>query len=566
MITSLSKLTLSIDQDLVKYRNNVPRESLIEFRSLCKANVDLEKRFDQAEKAFEPPLEKRKIAINKFKSNITLTQSEWRMVFAGMADQNDSELTILDNDKLFERVHVEVNERIKTQKLNRRDWLALCFSYFGYQSNEPGANPNWCLLRQDITQGLNAVKLRLIKERAWMRIVDHNNELFTDQAGHQLAEQMFNSEIKDLSTLQTIAQIPDSSWLWQRIFTVIISRIFNLTDEEFLQRITGLIELGIIHTRFKTQILSACLTRYHQSIYRDHTHPFLKQTAMDTWGSPQIRSKQNSWLQYVEQPVCAMVVTWFAKEDLEHFFTLLKGDSDVDQSRLFYWLRFANQMTYTRIVMGTDALYSRGRDFVEFREKNNGRFSELAGAAGTNNAVIMQIGDYYFVEFSQTGNACYFYRANHTPFNPDKKILHLGSELKKGSQRWRHAPAPSRPNIVQGWLKNFDAELRELGIYPKESNSNILNNPAFRGKSLTTAIYSSFKEEKNTAATNLQSDVLKHNVSEALKNVQYELIDKRNNGGALLVSLKSDSLEAKTALRRLAFKQIDNSLVFYRND
>ena len=38
-----------------------------------------------------------------------------------------------------------------------------------------------------------------------------------------------------------------------------------------------------------------------------------------------------------------------------HFFELLRGNGDVDQARLHYWLRFANQMGFTRIVVGTDA-------------------------------------------------------------------------------------------------------------------------------------------------------------------------------------------------------------------
>src|SRR5690606_5170206 len=158
---------------------------------------------------------------------------------------------------------------------------------------------------------------------------------------------------------------------------------------------------------------------------REKSSSLLKQAALEHWGSPQMRSKQNAWLQYIEQPVCAMVVAWFAKEDLEHFFTLLKGDAEVDQSRLFYWLRFANQMTYTRIVMGVDAWYSRNTDFVAFREKNKGRISRLEGAPSHNNAVVMQIDNYFFVEFSGTGNACYVYRADRAPFNPDKPVLDL---------------------------------------------------------------------------------------------------------------------------------------------
>ncbi len=165
-----------------------------------------------------------------------------------------------------------------------------------------------------------------------------------------------------------------------------------------------------------------------------------------------MRSKRNAWLQYVEQPVCAMVVAWFAKEDLEHFFTLLKGEAEVDQSRLFYWLRFANQMSYTRIVMGSDAWHDRGSDFVAFREKNKGRLSQLTGGPSHNNAVVMQIGNYFFGGVLRHGNACYAYRADSAPFNPDKSVLGLATELKQPARALSVCPT-HRHLAATIWLR-----------------------------------------------------------------------------------------------------------------
>lgn len=55
-----------------------------------------------------------------------------------------------------------------------------------------------------------------------MRIVAHYRELFGEGAGTQLAEEIFEGKIQDLSALQAIAQIPDNSWLWRRIFAVLL--------------------------------------------------------------------------------------------------------------------------------------------------------------------------------------------------------------------------------------------------------------------------------------------------------------------------------------------------------
>lgn len=544
MSRALSALSAAIATGLQRQRERNTDTGLAELVALRQASSDLARRFDQAEKALAPPREKRLQALDKFKHELPLTATEWRLVFAGLADNDEASLPVLEDDQLFGRVHQEVQGRIQQRKLSRRDWLALCFSYFAYNDDKPGDNANWCLLRQDVNQGFEAVRQCIGREKEWMRIVEQHRELFGEGAGSRLAEDIFEGRIKDLSALQAIAQIPDSSWLWQRIFAVLLSRIFHLDDDAFLQRLPELVQLGQLNTRYLNQVLSACLTRYYHSRYREQSSSLLKQAALEHWGSPQIRSKQNAWLRYVEQPVCAMVAAWFAKEDLEHFFTLLKGEADVDQSRLFYWLRFANQMSYTRIVMGNDAWNDSGSDFVAFREKNKGRLSQLTGGPSHNNAVVMQIGNYFFVEFSGTGNACYVYRADTAPFNPDKKVLGLNSELKQRGRelmRMRHSPAPRRPNLVEGWLETFDNELRALGIVPQSSI------------------------ESRTQTLSSSSESFEAQLASFLQHVDYRVIDNRARGGALQVKLAQDDARARVALARLGFKEVNHTpLLFWR--
>lgn len=541
MTSPIARLSAAINLSLSAHRTGPAPEPLARFPRLGAAGIDLYERFERAEKALPPPQEKRRAAISKFRNVLPLNASEWRLVFAGLSDKSERVGPILDDDQLFDRVHKEIYHRIEKRKLSRRDWLALCFSYFGYEAATPDQNANWCVLRADVQLGFDCVRGQQKREKEWVHIVQQHQELFSEQAGARLGDQMFNGEISDLSALQTIAQIPDSSWLWRRIFNVLISRIFMLDDAEFSQRLADLVDIGRQHPRYMNDILSACLSRYHVAAYREKPSSLLKQVALDNWGSPQIRSRQNSWLQYVEKDVCAMVVAWFAKEDLEHFFNLLKGDSEVDQSRLHYWLRFANQMSYTRIVMGSDAWNDRGRDFVHFREKNKGRLSKLVGGPGHNNAVVMQIGNYFFVEFSGTGNACYVYKADGSPFNPDKYQLELTAELKQANRaldRMRHSPAPSRPNRIEGWLSKFDDSLGKLGIRVQSQTST-------PGSSKPMA----FEDQ----------------VRDALKSVKHKVYDQRARGGAFQVQLDDNDLAAVTALQRLGFKPVNHQpLRFWR--
>ncbi|MGV8637747.1 type I Zorya anti-phage system protein ZorC, partial [Pseudomonas aeruginosa] len=85
--------------------------------------------------------------------------------------------------------------------------------------------------------------------------VQQHRELFGDQAGKQLAEEIFAGRAKDLSALQTIAQVPDSSWLWKRIFDVLLSCIDDLDDDTFVQRLPELTELGQLNNRYMDKVL-----------------------------------------------------------------------------------------------------------------------------------------------------------------------------------------------------------------------------------------------------------------------------------------------------------------------
>lgn len=442
-----------------------------DFHALASAAIEMEKRFDKAEKIPLPPQEMRLAAMRRLRLAQELSEREWRMVFYGLADNDPSypdQPILLEDDAFFPEVNNAIKKRLETKTLKRRDWAALCSSYFAYQNPSPETNPHWCVLRGHIAQGYLVVKAAIRREKSWIKIIDFYNDIFTPQAGGLISRQLLAGEINSFSSLEKIAQIPDSSWLWKRIFTVLLAQLDTLDDPQFLDKISWLLGLAAQWVRFRDDIMSAILTRYYHSIYRDQSHSALKQAALEYWDNPQLKSQQNKWHQYVSEPVAAMVRGWLAKQDLMHFFELLRGNGDVDQARLHYWLRFANQMGFTRIVMGPDAWQDRGSDFVKFREENKGRLSYLRGGRSLDNAMIMQINDYLFVEFSGTGNAMYAYRIGHAPFNPESRTLdinHLKDQVRCAI-RMPHTPRAEGYNKVRitGWMLKYDDELRKLGI------------------------------------------------------------------------------------------------------
>ncbi|MEY8649401.1 type I Zorya anti-phage system protein ZorC [Klebsiella pasteurii] len=522
-----------------------------DFHTLASSALNMEKRFDKAEKIPLPPQEMRLAALRRLRLAEELTEREWRMVFYGLVDNdplNPEQPILLEDDAFFPKVDNAIKKRIESNGLKRKDWLALCSSYFAYQHESPDINPHWCVLRGHIAQGYIVVKANIRREKSWMKTIEFYHDIFTPQAGNVISRQLLEGESNSLSSLEKIAQIPDSSWLWKRIFTVLLAQLDTLDDPQFLEKISGLLSLAVQWVRFRDDIISASLTRYYYSVYRDQAHSALKQAALEFWDNPQLKSQQNKWHQYVSEPVAAMVRGWLAKQDLTHFFELLRGNGDVDQARLHYWLRFANQMGFTRIVMGPDAWQDRGSDFVKFREENKGRLSYLRGGRNFDNAMIMQINDYLFVEFSGTGNAMYAYRIGHAPFNPELRTLDINIHLKDQGRcalRLPHAPRAEGYNKarITGWMLKYDDELRKLGIrWMAEEPVKFVDK-----KVSSTASLSAIK-----IINPLRDTAIQHLVEDASCIVS----DNRQKGGVLSVQLKMPDDAIERELLRLGFAPV----------
>ncbi|TNH96860.1 type I Zorya anti-phage system protein ZorC [Aeromonas sobria] len=573
MVDAISRLTAILESSVERVNGRYQERTLHSFSALQRARSEVEARFDQAEAAPEPPKEKRHAALAAFLRNEPLTRRQWRLVYAGLVDCVEAGKQLLDDEKVFPRVSRHVSAHIDSRELVRRDWTALCFSYFGYEAIEPEKSQNWQQLRTYIRDGYRVLR-NPEKLKAWMRVVDEHQELFQSEAGLRLGQQIFEGTVTDLTQLQTLAQIPTESWLWHQIVAVVQKRIAELDEAPFLARLPALLALMAINNRrHSDEIMAACLTRYHGCSCHVQPQANLIQAGLEIWGNPQLKSDQNRWRHHVAKPVCDMVGAWLAKQDLQHFFSLLKGEGEVDQARLFYWLRFADQMSYTRIVMGRDAQLNRDGEFVRFRDQNKGRLGDLSGGSPADNAVIMQIGDYIFVEFSHTGNACYVYRANSCGFNPDVSTLHLTHDLKQknlAKGRWIHVPKPLKPDAMEGWQQKYDDELRLLGIVPNPQGANQLWNRVVKPKIVKPSVPSfqaplGNNPESKSRVVNTPADrtVVIHSggkgkvdfalLLEQLGENLRHYTDHREKGGAFHIEIKQRNTDDILLLRRNGF-------------
>ncbi|EFC1525473.1 hypothetical protein K6485_13580 [Escherichia ruysiae] len=566
------------------------------FHYLQRVIAQLERKVDARAVQMVPPLEKRRQAIARLRAGEMPGPFEWKMIFFGLNDEAEGdlfEIALIDDATNFARIIAEIEQKIAQQRLTRREWLALCTSYFGHSSDTPEKNPQWLQLRTQIARGFQQLKESAPRQMSWMSVIDTYSDIFTDNAGFLLGQQLGRGEITDISVLEKVAQIPQTSWLWRKIVNHLVNEIFCLTDDDFQQKINSLIALSRQLTRFKDNILAATLTRYYQSAFKHQTHFELKQLALEYWGNPQLTSRNKSWQVHVENPVLLMVQGWFAKDDLKLFFELLKGNRDVDHARLFYWLRFANQMSYTRIVLGEDALRSKDADYVEFRAKNAGRLSRLQGSGSRdNNAMIMRIGDYLFVEFSKVG-AMYAYHMGNAPFNPETGILDIDYDLKdkRNNRRKVRLRLPHLSpvflyslNRIEGWMSRYDEELRKLGIdyVAEDINQSSVTldisrfnasktvsrpEPASLPEHEVSDVKSDREEQIKIIASSLKAKKelpgREQQIREIIRSVDCKVMDKRGLGGAIHIQFNEPDHEAAQKLLSLGFKPVLGKFTYW---
>lgn len=496
-----------------------------------------------------PPLEQRLNAFIKLRRTpVQMQLCDWRLVAWGLADLVPTYVRAIEDTALFTVILKEFNARLTADTLNRKMWFGLLSSYLSYKPEAQSGLECWKQLRELLKRAFEQFKGQQKSPKRWIAVVEQYRDIFSDAPGKQLAKELSEDKVDALQVFKTYLPIPDESWFWKSMINNHLNVVTALNDEAFVTRIEPMLAMTSILPSVADTVLARLLTRYAESSQHDQSHRVLKEAALQRWGSPQIGSSRNRWSVNVEDFVCKMVMRWFAKEDLETFFKLLQGESGVDQDRLGYWLRFVDQIGFTRLVLGPLAMNDYSSDFVEFRQKNKDRISQLRGGTSEDNAFIMQIGDYVIVEFSRKGNACYFrpYDQN-LPFKLDTKILELNSVLKRKSKGYESLP---HTPTYRGWWHKYDRWFAERGIYPDKQ-------PPMKQPSNKLSYVRQPQQGSTSPMPNKGS--IEQAISQALQfieaeSVKFSITDFRDNGGAFWLMIPTPSQGLQNRLLGLGFQ------------
>ena len=366
---------------------------------------------------------------------------------------------------LFTPVGVRLIDYFKQLGIDQLQFVyfPLLYSYFSFQAKELEKQPDsWVQLRNILNTNKSLVFKNSTRLKKWMTTLIDNSEVLTTEPTKKFVREFLqdsndNTVAYELESLRISA----NSWFWDDLIRSAIKSIKTMNEDEYLQNIPRFLVLLEKNKIYTTTILAALLERYASTSQREKAHEVLKHLALDQWGNPQYESLAG-W-NNVNADTKKMVIQWFVRADLEAFFKLFSRTADVN--RFNYWIKFIDQISFSQIFLGPEALYSQRHEHMSFRHLNRGRLKELIGSTPSNNAFLLKIDNVYVIDFSDTGNACFLF--NILPYKEISPKIHV-RDLKN----YTHKGYIDKLGHIGSWGERFDQRLAEIGIFANLRETN----------------------------------------------------------------------------------------------
>jgi len=430
----------------------------------------------------------------------------------------------------------------------RQIWRGALLSLFRGARNDVGFDATRRFL-SDTLGALRSAKFR----PTWLDAIDHHPRLLTEQPVDAYVMAWLEGQRKSVDELTELVDLPAQGWFWSSLIEAVLDACCKTSNDAlFDERWPIALHLIEDHPYCRDLVLSRVLSRYAQKklpVRRDD----LLQISLDAWGSPQLGADVVGRWSSVSDEARSMVCGWLAEEDLEDFAAFCKGDDSVDARRLAYWLRFKKQIIFSRIVLGSAIHEADDKQSREFIARKKGRLGYLRGTPH-DNAIMLRIGSWWFVEFSKTGNACYPYREDLLPFNSADECLDLNMDLKNrdaveqgGGERLAH--------MATVWEERFDRFLSDRGIWPDATGKAAARATV----SPTTTNQYEARSSKPAAPAHRETGLgalgLGQALLDELKPLSPHLVDNRPKGGVLWIELaKPPDSALVRAMERVGFR------------
>jgi hypothetical protein len=378
--------------------------------------------------------------------------------------------TLFDDQQRFSSF---LNEEIGIgQWKNKPSWFrrvlqGLVASYFSFDPVSSYATEvqtqNWIRLRSYISKNLESAKG--VTNPDWLNCCLEHPSLFSESPGDDFVDLVLKGEAEKLETTLDLLRAKES-WLPRELILSQVKKITGFDDERFMSFVAPMLSAIGPHRTIQNKAITLLLNRYAQ-IQNTPINTELKEATVTRWDNPWLTGSQKKWPNEVTDEGRALIADWLKSEFIEAFFTKMAEDGNTDRRRLDFWMKYRKHMNHVHFALGTGILESTDPDLIFLKNKMKGLISQIRSRRV--NAFIMYLGDVIAVEFSQMGNALYFYDAtNGAPFDLTNSlglVVDVGNSLKNSSGlRFSHQDAVNGFSMWESACFSFMAT--KFGIHP----------------------------------------------------------------------------------------------------
>jgi hypothetical protein len=355
----------------------------------------------------------------------------------------DDGWVLMEDRRLLDVLLREVDSLAGNPRRLRKCFQGLLAGYFDYNvlgdSTSDQGRKNWLTLRSFLLGHLPLVE-GVTPVLNWVRVIGDHRNLLRENPCDRYGKTLARSDYSELEPVIRGLAIGRNSWVWEMIALERIKAVCGLNESQFKEQLRACLAMiaggsGIrLSLILQRKCIAHLLRRYARCSSRPES-PALRENALALLGNPWF--ERAAWDAHVaDEKARTMVDAWLKRRLITDFFNVLSADGSANMERLKYWLRFIPRIQDMWFALGPWASSHAGEVFREFRALARDRILALENAPrDEENALIMRIGDFVFVEFSTGDDACLVFRNREMPLDTDRKWIYFGARCPSGMPR-----------------------------------------------------------------------------------------------------------------------------------
>ncbi|KAB2925833.1 MAG: hypothetical protein F9K25_16565 [Candidatus Contendobacter sp.] len=415
-----------------------------------------------------PPIDQMQTAIASFLTTSNLDNfRDIRLVSYGAATPLGTyQIRLIEKNDHFPKLLDVIDGYRDQTRIYRRLYRGLLASYFNYDPEAmytKDAGPkNWNHLRGYLSDHIAHIQAEGITPD-WVDALQEHRNLLTDDPCNRYAQAFLDGASDAFEDAERRLGFSGTSWVARAVVAARIDAAIRLPDREFKRHLSELLQLlgSSRHATLLNASLAKLLERYAKT-QPLVIHQELRNFAVEQWKNPWLPINQNRWA-LVSESTRKMIGSWLKLDLMKSFFELLSADGSNDTRRLEFWIRYVDEITDMYFALGRYATQNQDSSFVAIRNKMAGRLLRLSGTGRENNAFVMTMGHWVFVEFGMQGHAAYIYPLHELPFALDG-VHDINLKALKDTEAGNRLYHKDNVHGYARWEQRFDFHLKEFDI------------------------------------------------------------------------------------------------------